>query len=149
VRTMLAAAQRTDHLRVVSDQVGSPTSAADLAVVILGIASRIAANGWWTSAGGVFHAAGTGSTSWHGLATAIFNAAARHGVSAPLVEAITTADWRTAARRPPDSRLDCERLAAEFGLAMPPWEASLTRCVDLLCADHVSPAGRHAALVAA
>jgi dTDP-4-dehydrorhamnose reductase len=155
VRTMLAAAQRTDRLRVVVDQVGCPTSATDLAALILGIAARIDGDGGRNRHAGVFHAAGTGSTSWHGLATAIFTAAARHGVAAPRVEPIATADWPTAARRPPDSRLDCARLADAFGLAAPPWEASLIRCVDALCAPAsvgerlAMPADRQAAMVAA
>ena len=48
--------------------------------------------------------------------------------------AIATADWPTPARRPPDSRLDCGRLEAVFGLRLPPWQASLARTVDAVFA---------------
>ncbi len=125
VLTMLNAARRTDRLRVVADQRGCPTSAADLAAAILALADA-----WDGSEGGLFHAAGSGSATWHGLAEAVFARAARHGLRRPTVEAIATADWPTPARRPPDSRLDCARLARRFGVALPPWEASVARVVD-------------------
>jgi dTDP-4-dehydrorhamnose reductase len=78
----------------------------------------------------VFHAAGAGWTTWHGLAEAIFDNAARHGVSAPVVEPIATADWPTQAHRPADSRLDCTKLAATFGVRLPDWKGSLSRTID-------------------
>ena len=130
VLTMLRLGAERDRLRVVADQVGCPTAAQDLAAAILGIVDRIGENGWRDDYAGVFHAAGTGSTSWHGLAVATFEAAARHGARMPVVEAITTAEYPTAARRPPDSRLDCNKLACVFGLQLPPWRASLDRVVD-------------------
>ncbi len=125
VLTMLNAARRTDRLRVVADQRGCPTSAADLAAAILALADA-----WDGREGGLFHAAGSGAATWHGLAEAVFARAARHGLRRPTVEAIATADWPTPARRPPDSRLDCARLARRFGVALPPWEASVARVVD-------------------
>ena len=48
----------------------------------------------------------------------------------PVVDAIATADWPTPARRPPDSRLDCAKLARVFGVRLPPWRESLARTVD-------------------
>ncbi len=130
VLTMLKAAARTDRLRVVADQIGCPTVASDLADVILQIAARIRRDGWDDRYAGLFHAAGTGWTSWHGLATAAFEEAARHGMTAPTVEAIATADWPTPVRRPPDSRLDCTRLAETFGLRLPHWRKSLSGVID-------------------
>ena len=132
VRTMLNAARKTDRLRVVADQTGCPTAATDLAAAILAIAARIRDAGWQPAFGGLFHAAGTGSTSWHGLACAVFGEAARHGVLPPEVTPIGTADWPTAARRPPDSRLDCDRLAAVFDQRLPPWRDGLTRTIDAI-----------------
>jgi dTDP-4-dehydrorhamnose reductase len=130
VHTMLNAARRTNRLRVVADQKGCPTAAADLAAAVLGIIDLIEVHGWQQRFRGVFHAAGTGWTTWHGLACAIFEEAARHGLSAPEVKAIATADWPTPARRPPDSRLDCARLAATFAVALPPWRDGLARTID-------------------
>ena len=131
VRTMLNLGQTRDELRVVADQHGCPTSAADLAAAILSIADHIATNGWNPSRGGVFHAAGSGETTWHGLALAVFQDAVRHGAKTPsTVAPISTADYPTPARRPANSRLDCSRLEAVYGVRLPPWRDSVRRTVD-------------------
>lgn len=138
VRTMLGAATRLDHLRVVADQKGCPTSARDLAAAILAIAARLQ-DGWRDEFAGVFHAAGTGWTTWHGLATAVFEEATALGHKVPVVEPIRTADWPTPARRPPDSRLDCGKLARTFGVRQPEWRASVRRTVTELLAPAPAP----------
>jgi len=132
VKTMLAAGRRHPTLRVVADQRGCPTSAPDLAEAILGIAERLANDGWRPRYAGTFHAAGSGETTWHGLATATFEAAACHGMKPPVVEAITTDQWPTKAKRPADSRLDCTKLEAVFGVKLPPWRDGLVRTVDAI-----------------
>ena len=132
VRTMLNAAQKTNTLRVVADQQGCPTHAGDLADAILAVAARIAA-GWDGSYAGVFHACGAGSTTWYGFAQAIFAEAAQHGRTAPAVNAITTAEYPTPAKRPANSRLDCGKLRAVFGVALP--EPSLARTVGAIVAQ--------------
>lgn len=139
VRTMLGAARKTNQLRVVADQKGCPTATVDLAVAILAIVDLIEARGWQPRFRGVFHAAGTGWTTWHGLACAVFDEAARYGMAKPEVLAITTADWPTPARRPPDSRLECGLLAATFGVALPGWRDGLTRTVDAIFAARSDP----------
>jgi dTDP-4-dehydrorhamnose reductase len=133
VLTMLGLAAKTDTLRVVADQKGCPTTAQDLAEAILVVADRIA-EGWRDEHAGVFHAAGSGWTTWHGLAEAAFAEAARHGLRAPTVEAIATSDWPTPAKRPADSRLDCGKLARTFDVRLPDWRGSLARTVDAICA---------------
>ncbi len=132
VRTMIAARSKTDRLRVVADQRGQPTSAADLAAAIFAIIHRIKSEGWQDRFGGLFHAAGGGETTWHGLATAVFEEAARHGVPPPEIAPIRTGDWPTRARRPADSRLDCTHLAEIFGIRLPLWRESLPPLVDAL-----------------
>jgi dTDP-4-dehydrorhamnose reductase len=131
VRTMLNVAQKTNTLRVVADQHGCPTNAGDLADAILAVADRMS-TGWDPSYAGVFHAAGTGSTSWHGFAQAIFAEAARHGRPEPTVTGITTADYPTPAKRPANSRLDCSKLARVFGVRLPDWQPSLARTVEII-----------------
>jgi dTDP-4-dehydrorhamnose reductase len=131
VRTMLGAAQKTNTLKVVADQQGCPTNAGDLADAILAIAARVA-EGWRPDYAGLFNAAGTGCTTWHGLAVATFEEAARHGRPMPTVTAIATADWPTPAKRPPDSRLDCRKLAQMFGIRLPDWRPSLARTIDTI-----------------
>ena len=132
VRTMLGAGRRLPKLRVVADQIGSPTNADDLAACVLAVADRLLIAPDHAQAG-ITHVAGSGATSWHGFAETIFDEAGKHGWPIPEVEAIATADWPTPARRPPDSRLDCSRLQAVFGLAMPPWKPSLARAVANIC----------------
>ena len=130
VRTMLSAGARLPKLRVVADQKGSPTAAADLATAILDIIATVEREGWQERFGGIFHATGSGETSWHGLAVATFEEARRHDGPFPEVEAIATADWPTPAQRPADSRLDTGKLAQTFGVTLPPWRESLARTVD-------------------
>ena len=133
VLTMLNAAKKTSTLRVVADQRGCPTAADDLAAAILAIADRLA-TGWDDALGGVYHAAGSGEATWHGLAEAVFARADRHGLARPTVTPIATADWPTPARRPPDSRLDCGKLRLAFGLVLPDWRDSVDRTVDAVFA---------------
>jgi dTDP-4-dehydrorhamnose reductase len=134
VRAMLAVGQRNPQMRVVADQLGCPTSAPDLATAIAGIATRIVEGGWQERFAGIYHAAGSGETTWHGLATATFEAASRHGQAPPQVEGISTEQWPTKARRPPDSRLDCGKLEAMFGLRLPHWRDSVDRTVAAIFA---------------
>jgi dTDP-4-dehydrorhamnose reductase len=134
VRTMLAVGKARDRLTVVADQAGCPTLAADLADAMLAIVARIDRTGWRPEYGGIFHAAGSGETTWHGLAVATFEEAARHGANVPQVAPIKTADWPTPAKRPANSRLDCTRLEQVFGIRLPHWRESLARTVDLIFA---------------
>lgn len=131
VRTMLTLAQTRDELRVVADQQGCPTAAADLATAILAIAEQIRAGGWNDAFAGVYHAAGTGETTWHGLAMAVFEESARHGAKVPRsVAPISSAEYPTPAARPANSRLNGTALARTFGLSLPPWRDSLARTID-------------------
>lgn len=134
VRTMLTLGKTRPRLTVVADQHGCPTTAADLADAIMAIAGRLDATGWQPAYQGIFHAAGSGATTWFGLAVATFEEAARHGANVPEVAPITTADYPTPAKRPANSRLDCTRLHDTFGVRLPPWRDSLTRTVDAIFA---------------
>jgi len=133
VRTMLEAARHRDRLRVVADQHGCPTNADDLADAVLAVAESMQRPGAHT--GGIYHAAGSGETTWHEFACAIFAAAGPLGWKTPPVEPICTADYPTPARRPADSRLDCGKLAAIFGVRLPDWRPSLIRAVQAICAS--------------
>ena len=132
VRTMLGLAATRRQLRVVADQRGCPTAAQDLAGAILRIADSILASGWQDRYRGVTHAAGSGDTTWHGLAVAAFAEAAQRGLAPPEVTPIATADYPTAARRPADSRLDCARLGRVFGIALPQWRNGLQRTIKFM-----------------
>jgi len=108
--TMLRLAGERDEVRVVTDQVGSPTWTGHLAPVLVTIAER--------RQGGVQHAAGTGAVSWHGFAEAIFAEAGRPTRVLPT----TSADFPRPAPRPAFSVLGSER--ADH-LPLPPWREGL------------------------
>lgn len=124
VLTMLNAGRTRPHLRVVSDQIGCPSNADDLARCLLDLAEKIE-SGWQDSFAGIYHLAGTGQVSWHGFAEAIFAAASTHGYTPPTVEAIPTSAYPTPVVRPANSVLDCSKIAHNFGITMPAWQDSL------------------------
>jgi dTDP-4-dehydrorhamnose reductase len=129
VKTILKLATEKKTLRVVSDQFGSPTSAADLANTVLRIARKISASekiDW-----GTYHYCCKGITTWHALAEKIIELATPYAtLKARHVEAITTAEWPTPAKRPPYSVLDCSRLKRRFGIEPEAWQQSLKRTID-------------------
>jgi len=135
VKTMLRLARERDTLAVVADQRGCPTYAPDLADAIIAIAERIVATGWRDAYRGVFHVAGTGETTWHGLASTIFALSAELGGPIAEVRPITTEEYPTPARRPANSRLDCDKLQRVFGVSLPAWQDSLRLCVERLLAE--------------
>lgn len=132
LKTMLSLAGR-ERLTVVADQFGNPTYAPDFASALLGIVFRLEGKGEPTpEQAGIYHMAGSGSTSWHGFAEAIFEEGAKYGLSKPQVDAIPTSDYPTPAKRPANSRLDCSKLERVFGLKQPDWRNSLEECVKRL-----------------
>jgi dTDP-4-dehydrorhamnose reductase len=135
VKTMLRLAETRDELGVVSDQLGSPTSAPDLAEAIIAVARALVARPGDASLRGVFHAAGTGEASWADLAEAVFAASAALGGPSAKVNRIATADYPTPARRPANSRLDCSLLAERHGVRLPLWRDSVKTCVATLLAQ--------------
>jgi dTDP-4-dehydrorhamnose reductase len=135
VKTMLTLAQNRDTLGVVADQVGNPTYAPDIARALLKIVSFVTDKGRAKALGGVYHLAGSGTTSWHGLAVQIFDFGAQHAHPVPTVNALTTDQYPTPAKRPANSRLDCGKLLGSFDIKLPEWKTSLKRCVDRLFAD--------------
>ena len=125
VKTMLRLGQERRVLRVVNDQQGCPTNAADLAEVILAIAGRCDRNPW-----GTYHYSGKGVTTWHGFAEAIFTEARKY-TSLPVerVEPIPSAEYPTPAKRPANSVLDCSLFTSTFGIEPRPWRESLAEVI--------------------
>jgi dTDP-4-dehydrorhamnose reductase len=126
---MLKVGGERSVLKVVNDQTGNPTSASDLAAAILGIAPALRGE-----PGGLYHLTGEGSTNWHDFAAFIFQESRKHGGPVPLLEAISSADYKAAAVRPANSRLDCAAFANRFGIKLRPWtEAAaetIARCLS-------------------
>lgn len=133
LRTMLSLAKTRDALSIVDDQIGAPTSAHDIAKACLTIA-KSKQNG--AKGAGVFHMTGGGQTSWLGFASAAFDETVswRNGKQ-PVVSPISTADYPTPARRPLNSRLNCDLLEEEFGIRLPEWKTSMSVVLKALASE--------------
>ena len=126
---MLSLGRQKKDLGVVADQFGSPTSAADLAEVLLDLASRISnqsAISW-----GIYHYCGEGVTTWYEFAEHIFKIANRHECLRPIrLKPINTEEFPTAAQRPLNSSLDCSRIKRKFDIHPKPWQLSLRLVIE-------------------
>lgn len=134
LRTILKAARERDRLRVVSDQHGAPTWSRDLARMTARVIERVESlasqDGWEESlrrVSGIYHAAGTGETTWFGFAEEAIRRERERDPEVTLaeVDAISTAEYPTPAKRPANSRLNCEKLVKRFGWKMMDWQSSL------------------------
>jgi dTDP-4-dehydrorhamnose reductase len=133
VRTMLRLAGERPSVRVVDDQVGSPTSAEHLAAILLDLAARLAQG---EECYGILHAAGRGEASWAEVAREVFVQSATRGGPVAAVDPIPSTEYPTKAERPRNSRLDNEKLESELGLRLPHWRdgvgASVARLIGAL-----------------
>lgn len=125
VKTMLRLGSERDELRIVADQHGGPTPAADIARSLLELARRHLrgeALAW-----GTYHYAGQPFTSWHGFAEVIFSEARAQGLlpRSPRLIAIASHEYPTPARRPANSALDSQHFTDTFGLTAPDWQRGL------------------------
>lgn len=136
VKTMLRLAQTRAEIGVVDDQFGSPTYAPHLAAALLDVVRQLNAPGDAGGVWGVYHACGTGETTWCGLAREVFDVSARLGGLQTIVKPVATSDYPTAARRPANSRLSCEKLRAVFGVSLPDWRQGVSECVERLVGGH-------------
>ncbi|MCU1128559.1 dTDP-4-dehydrorhamnose reductase [Stenotrophomonas maltophilia] len=128
LRTMLRVGAEREQLRVVADQVGTPTPAALIADVT---AQALRHPGQLS---GTWHLTASGQTSWHGFAEAIFAEALATGVlpKVPTVEAISSSEYPTPAKRPAWSVLDNRKLQQDFGIVLPTWQDGLKRVLGEL-----------------
>ncbi len=122
VKTMLKLMSEKEELNVVSDQVGSPTYAADLADAIL----QIISSGKWHP--GIYHYSNEGVISWYDFAVAIKELSG----SNCSVKPIPTSRYPTPAKRPAYSVLDKTKIKAVFGLRLKDWKSSLATCISLI-----------------
>jgi dTDP-4-dehydrorhamnose reductase len=124
VKTMLRLAGDRDEVSVVSDQLGNPTSALDIADGILKVAANLVGNDD-PARRGVFHMTARGEASWADFAESIFAASDALGGPSAAVKRITTANYPTAATRPANSRLNCSLVERVHGVALPEWHGAL------------------------
>jgi dTDP-4-dehydrorhamnose reductase len=123
LRTALKLAKERDELRIVNDQIGSPTPARWLAAATaLAVTKNRDASGTW-------HVAADGECSWHQFAQTIYQEALSAGIlpKAPRLVGIPSNEYPTKAKRPMYSRLDCSGFAHDFGLQLPEWRMGLNQ----------------------
>ena len=132
--TILRLAREREVVSVVADQHGAPTWSRDLAMMTAHVMAQCEGKGGSVSDvlsrfGGVYHAACSGETACHGFAAEAVRLARERepGVRFAEIEAITTAEYPTAARRPVNSRMNTDKLAGRFGWRMMDWRESLKR----------------------
>lgn len=125
VKTMLRLAKTRNTLGVVADQIGGPTYAGDIAASLIQIAEKIIAGE--DVQYGIYHFTGEPYISWCDFAKAIFDEAVSQNVleKSPLVNAITTADYPTPAKRPANSCLDLTKIQQVFGIQPSDWKKAL------------------------
>ena len=122
VRTMLKLGHDRDELKIIADQIGSPTYAIDLAAAVLHIIES------GSEAYGLYHYSNEGVTSWYDFAQGIFDISKTDVKTFP----IRTAEYPTKATRPAYSVMDKSKIKNTFGIEIPYWRHSLERCIKAL-----------------
>jgi len=130
LRTMLRLAKGRDEISVVADQLGTPTSALDIAEAVLLVAKALAAD---PGKSGIYHfAASGGPVSWADFAEEIFRQSAARGGPTAKVLRIATRDYPTPAQRPSWSLLDCTKFRQSFQWTPPDWRDGVATVIGRL-----------------
>jgi dTDP-4-dehydrorhamnose reductase len=122
VKTMMRLMKERPEIKVVNDQIGAPTYAADLAKACLDIID----SGKWES--GIYHYSNSGKISWYDFAVAV-----KEMIGSPCtVHPIPTTDYPTPAKRPKFSLLNTDKISDIFRVKIPDWKTSLAQCIAQL-----------------
>jgi dTDP-4-dehydrorhamnose reductase len=128
LKTILRLACEREHLKIVADQIGAPTSAGLIADVTAQLIARHCDLREQIEFG-TFHLAASGETSWYEYARYVVRLAQKSGrelkLSPDSIEPIPTSGYPLPATRPANSRLDCRKLTGAFGLTLPHWQRGI------------------------
>ncbi|SHI27640.1 dTDP-4-dehydrorhamnose reductase [Pollutimonas bauzanensis] len=133
IKTIMRLSRERDHLSIVADQIGAPTSAELIAEI-----STQAITAWQKGklSAGIYNLAASGETSWHGFAVHIVERLQANGLAPNVlprhIKSIATEEYPTPAQRPKNSRLNTAMLAASLGVKIPHWTAGVDRIIDQL-----------------
>jgi dTDP-4-dehydrorhamnose reductase len=136
LKTILRLAAEREELKIVADQIGSPTWArliAESTAHVLQQSVLEKRNGCFKS--GIYHLTSSGDTSWHGFAQKIVDIVREQGkveLKNRAIHPIPTTDYPLPAQRPANSRLSSDRLEQQFGLTLPSWDNALKLCMQEL-----------------
>jgi len=139
VRTMLRLGADRDRLKIVGDQMGCPTPAADLARVIADISMALSSG---VVRSGIYHYCGQGPVTWYEFAATIFDMAGGLVPQRPVLQPITTMEFGAPAPRPAYSVLDCGKLERDFGVTARPWLPGLQSVLSELQANAHADIGK-------
>jgi dTDP-4-dehydrorhamnose reductase len=128
--TMQRLARERDTLAVVDDQFGAPTWSRLIAEATALVLARWLDRADPTAASGIYHLSCGGRTSWHGFTAAILAHMAASEAKLASLSGIPTSGYPTPAARPANSQLNCDKLAADFGVRLPDWETALALCLE-------------------
>lgn len=135
VKTMLRLGQEQEQLKIIFDQIGTPTYAQDLAGAILTIIKKVESKEISRNMlSGIYHYSNEGVTSWYDFAKAIFDI---KGIKIKLIP-IETKDYPTPAKRPAFSVLNKAKIKQTFDIEIPHWHTSLRSCLRLLTGERRS-----------
>lgn len=127
-KVMLRLAQEREQLTVIDDQWGAPTGADLLADITAHAITHLQQH---PQDGGLYHCAAEGETNWHRYAQYVIAQACQHSSDFPIkateVTPVPTRAFPAVAQRPHNSRLNCQKLQATFGLALPSWQLGVQR----------------------
>lgn len=134
-RTILSLAKLGEEIRVVTDQIGAPTPAGLIADLTAKMLERLTSpkNPPIPELSGIFNLTSSGYTSWHGFAQILLEVGDVHRPKATqksTLVPISSDQFLLPAKRPKNSRLNCDKLTARFGLKVPHWESLARICVN-------------------
>lgn len=130
--TMLRLAKEKAELRIVDDQIGSPTTSECIAQATADILAQVLApvGGGMQGRSGIYNLTCAGETSWFGFAKEFLNE--QSGSATPKLISIPTSEFPRPAKRPANSRLSCRRVEEAFGVRMPDWKVALALVMETL-----------------
>lgn len=134
LKTMLRLSKTRRELSIVADQHGAPTYAPHIAEVVFKLIEQ------WQQRGalaGLYHFSGAAETNWARFAAAIFKSAERVSANfqVPTIHEITTSEYPTAASRPQNSSLNCDKLYAIIGGEQFAWETGIRQSIEALASE--------------
>lgn len=137
VKTMVKLAETLDELSIVKDQKGSPTSAHNIAKVIYKIAENIILSRE-KIVYGTYNYTDSPVVSWYDFADIIFKILkTNYNKKIPIIKPVSSYEYKTAAPRPLNSRLDCSLIEKNFGITSKDWRYSLEQCIDKFILDNI------------
>jgi dTDP-4-dehydrorhamnose reductase len=143
LRTILRLAREREEMKIVADQHGAPTWSHELARLVMHtishVEAEVGASGRTLSevagaAGGIYHACAAGETTWFGFASEFLRLAklAQPQQNFARLLPVPSSDYPTPAKRPLNSRMNCEKLQQRLGFAMPHWRESVAQVMEQL-----------------